>query len=363
MTPVEKLKRLSNSENSTVTNISARTIVHEAESQRQHVRVQLPAILAIRSKRGSVHRLEVNDISATGIAFDISENLKINDSFKGKLIFPFTAFSISLDVSLNVVDRESTTVRAMFSDLPADKIAILRQVISAYIAGEIVSANELIHVVSRDNFVKPRTKTEKNDEGLFKTFLGTGLYLAAGLLALLYLIASLYKLTLVSNSIAANVTGDTLQITMPRGGIFQSFVTSSDVTLGQTIGKHSWVKYDDSGVESEESGLIVSPCDCTIKERPAGDGALVGQGQPLFVLVPKESDLFIESRFNYQKASHFNLGDRVLFEIAGSKKMPGSIVNIDARDDHVFVKVVPESPLNPDQFGLPVKVKVDRWDR
>ncbi len=338
-------------------------VTHEAETQRQHVRVQVPAVLSIRTKRGGAERFSISEMSASGFSFDCDEDTQFDSATVCGLSFPFKAYSLAVKIKFSVVEREGRTVHARFEDLTADTQSVLRHIIGAYISGDIVSANEMIHVVSRDNFSKTRnTKKEKN-ASVLRSILSAFVYTLLGLAAAAFLVHSLYKLTAVSDSIGARVSADTVQVTMPRGGVFHDYVKNVDkVTLGQSLGKYSWVKYDENGDAREESKLVISPCDCFIQEHNVEDGALVGQGQPLYQLVQGNEELFIDARFDYPKTSNFKIGDIVSYTIAGSDKKSGQIVKIKAELDAVEVRIRTDDRLDSAVFGMPASVQIDRWN-
>lgn len=339
-------------------------VTHEAESQRQHVRVQLPAILTINQINGSTERLNIQDISASGLSFECDEHVLFKNTSSAAVRFPFEAYSLTIMVKLHVISREGRTVHARFEEIDNEAHSVLRHVLSAYIAGEIASADELIHVVSRDNFAKKRDISKKESASAFRSLFSMLLYSIVGLLAAAYLISSIYNVSFVSNSLAASIGGDTIQVNMPRGGTFHNYIKNAEtVSVGQNIGGYSWVRYDEGGNAREESKIIVSPCNCFVKEHAVEDGALVGQGQNLFTFVPIDNPLFIDAQFSYKKSGNFNLGDEVSYQISGDKNRRGTIVKIKAQPETVVVRIQSEEPIDGSSFGMPVQVKVDRWNQ
>lgn len=136
--------------------------VHEAEVQRQHPRVRIPASLHLEAK-GRAQTYELIDISAGGIGFDAQgDQFRVGRIHRGTLKFSIDPMGMTLPVNFRVcnADQENGRVGCAFEDLDGRQIALLRQLINAYMAGEVVSVGDVLTTLSRDNHAAPRKSRE-----------------------------------------------------------------------------------------------------------------------------------------------------------------------------------------------------------
>ncbi len=152
-------------------NTTTQAIAHEAEVQRQHVRLQLPISMVIRDRT-----VEVIDWSNSGAAFDATPLkaanivLKSGDVFDTKLEFDFQTFSLSVPLSCEVrhVNSDGSRVGCRYHDMNERNISIMQYLVSAYISGDLVQVGDMLDVVSRKNFTTPRKVPAANLSGAGK---------------------------------------------------------------------------------------------------------------------------------------------------------------------------------------------------
>jgi PilZ domain len=134
-------------------------IAHEAEVQRQHVRLQLPISIKIRDVVA-----EVVDWSNSGLAFHAAplraKNISLSngDLLDASLLFEFGSFSLAVPVTCEVrhINADATRIGCRFHNMNERNMSIMHYLVSAYISGDLVQVGDLLDVVSRKNFTTPR---------------------------------------------------------------------------------------------------------------------------------------------------------------------------------------------------------------
>jgi alginate biosynthesis protein Alg44 len=146
-------------------NNTTHTIVHEAEVQRQHMRLQLPIKVEIKG-----HMFEVADWSHQGIALYVKPllahniNLKKDDLIDITLVYAFSGFSLNMPMQCEVrhISSDGTKAGCRFHGLSERNISLLHYLVSAYIAGDMVHIGDVLDVVSRKNFTTARKLPTEN---------------------------------------------------------------------------------------------------------------------------------------------------------------------------------------------------------
>lgn len=122
-------------------------IVHEAEITRQHARYKIPAKMEID---GKIYKLE--DWSVSGCAIENLPDELLHRKFAvGKMIFRFDDFETVVDnIKLEFINRRPNgVVGCRFTELNPQQLAILNQIIASYLAGDIITEDDIIHAVTR----------------------------------------------------------------------------------------------------------------------------------------------------------------------------------------------------------------------
>jgi len=140
----------------------AKQIVHEAEITRQHARYKIPATIEIEGKKYKVYDWSVSGVGIIGLPDEVYNKKHVI----AKMIFKFDDFETVIDnLHLEFVSkRPDGVVGARFTELTPQQIAILNQIISAYLAGDIVTEDDIIHAVTRANFMEKKDNKPKVDK-------------------------------------------------------------------------------------------------------------------------------------------------------------------------------------------------------
>lgn len=315
-------------------------VVHETEIERQHARVRIPASLHLETN-GREQAYRLLDISAGGFAFDAREDTyRVGKIHHATLRFAIDPMGMTLPVHFRVcnVDDENHRVGCTFEDLDGRQIALLRQVINAYLAGEVVSVGDVLTTLKRDNYAKPRvpegTARPQPQRVRPHALTFTGLLFLVGLAAFLYAFTKLYGVLFITHAIAGKVAAPTFAITMPRDGTYFSLIPpDGEVRKGQALGTFQAAMLDvvqnDPGslhltpaqlsqlMGETLKGTLSSPCNCTVQEKFAMDSQFVNRNQPLMVLLPDNAKPYVLARFHFDSMKDLGIGRIVSFRVSG----------------------------------------------
>ncbi len=137
----------------------AANIVHEAEVQRQHMRLQMPIKIELG---GNVY--EVADWSHQGLALYAkplqAHNVKLEQGamLSLKLLYDFNGFSLVMPMKCEVrhLSADGSKAGCRFHDLNERNASLLQYLISAYVAGDMVHVGDVLDVAARKNFTNAR---------------------------------------------------------------------------------------------------------------------------------------------------------------------------------------------------------------
>jgi mannuronan synthase len=380
------------------------SVVHEAEAQRQHPRVRIPATVHVGTA-GHERIYRVLDVSLGGFGFDAQEDdYRFGTAHRGTLNFAIEPIGLTLQTTFHVrnVDRAGRRVGCEFQDLGLRKTALLRHLIGAHLAGELVSVGDVLSTLSRDNYTKPRNTQElakSRASSRARAISMTGVMFAVGVVAFLYAATKLYGVLFVTHASAAKVAAPSFAITMPRDGTYFSLIPpDGKVKKGQPLGTFQAAMLDvvqnDPGVlhltpqqisdlmGETLKGTLSSPCDCSVHGQYALDSQFVNRNQPLMELLPDDAKPYVLARFHFDAIKDLAVGRGVTFRISGDaadhygkvrqlRMLPGpaSTTDLGAATDlrglntpgpvsDVVAEIEPAEPLDHALIERPVDVSV-----
>ncbi|WP_263141256.1 PilZ domain-containing protein [Pseudomonas sp. RIT-PI-AD] len=362
-------------------------VVHEAEAQRQHARVRIPAKVVYPGPDRQPIERSIRDLSAGGFSFDLDKNkAQVGDFHQGRLQFQLDGMDLGIDVEFQVraVDLDNGRAGCQFHNLRPREIATLRYLISAHLSGEMISVGDLLNTLQRENFTKPRKNSSGSGMDTFGRIKAVGFSLGiflVGVAAFGYIFKSIYGLYFVTHAESAQISVPGLQVTMPREGTVQSLVplggivekgapiASFSATMLEMLKGHlTEEQLDPDNIEQlfgrQMKGTLTSPCTCKVTQQLVADGQFASKGAAIFELVPQDVQATIDARFPYSDFSQTTPGTRVSFQIAGEaeprfgKILSSSLQNGGLSSD-IRVVIQPETALNGSLAGQPVEVRID----
>jgi mannuronan synthase len=307
-------------------------LVHESETQRQYVRVDIPARARIKDAEYPVH-----NISAGGICIVDKENsYRTGSTFEFFLIAPFQSFALDVPLKVEVEHYNKSTgmLGCRFVDLTREKISIVTHIVRGYIAGDLVTAGEILNVVSRENFSRPRTAVNDDKNSVSVRLRRMALLGITGLLGLaaLYVLGNnFYRGAFTLKSVRGVVESEIQDIKSPGAGIFQNGLDSDIDTVepGQELGRivPSLLNGDDGKAVIQ----LKSPCACRVADMKGHTERYVEAGESLLTLVPLDAPLWVSVVFEAGEAQKISIGDKATIKIAGNgAEITGTVKKYEA---------------------------------
>lgn len=344
-------------------------LVHEAEAQRQHLRLKLPLQVKFRD---NVYRAA--DWSMGGVALeDVIPPIEVGSVVDAQLSFPFLEFSFSLNAKLTVrYSLPNGRVGLRFAEMSDEHISLLRYLVDAYISGEVVRSADLMEVSKRNMFVSPRklppvevpaTRLGRVMRGT-RRFISSALLVCIGIAVLTYAALAVYTNTLVTEGTGI-VTSPDLQIARA-----QISGTLTPYTAGR--GKQVAEKEVIAVVEGPDGTIrpVEASCDCYVANEPLPKGSFVSRGTVVARLVPVQSTSLVELHMPLSRLDGLEKHQPVRMKLYnGEPAVWGRIEEIDRHSPidgsgtdatYGLVRIRPQTPLAARSVGEPVVAQIHR---
>jgi alginate biosynthesis protein Alg44 len=346
-------------------------IVHESEVHRQHIRLKIPIQVEVDGVR-----YQVDDWSVGGFGVEsVMTSRQPGERFSIRLIFPFEEFEMTmrLDARMVYVDQDHGRFGCAFTGMTKEHGDIFRYLVDAYLAGEVVSAGDILQVRARDNTaaarLQPGYEPFLEDESWAVKLRHYGALAGFGLagLALLAVVALGLKerfFTIAASS--ATIEAPVVEIRAPVDGRFISALEPGERLFDGTL----------LGTVQALDGTIVpleSPCDCLVLEQLALNGQHYQIGDDLVVLIGAEEPLMIRAQLPLEQAERLEVGDRAEVRVPGrAEPIYGQIERINFRPSLASLRegaeqmvsrrlaqvvVRPDRPFEFEDFGVLVSVR------
>ena len=174
--------------------VSMTKITHEAEVQRQHPRYRIPVRCIHDGTQFSVIDISVGGLSLRTGSLDAKPGHLLDLT----IIFPFSGYELTTTVCAEVryIAGEHNRIGLRFVDVSQRQHSLLRFILDAYLAGEVVEAGDVLDVVSRRNEGKTREVHQRpQPQGLVANIAHHGRSVAAyaGIGAATLLLAGLHR--------------------------------------------------------------------------------------------------------------------------------------------------------------------------
>jgi len=342
-------------------------IVQESETQRQHVRVEIPARVRIGSDL-----YKVKDMSAGGISIFADEDVTKHTPGNIKILFPFNAYAFHLEIKAQLVDynRDKKIASLKFIEMNASQASLINYILKSYMTGSLVTEGDLINIATRDNTVKIKSPYDEEDRSLkaiLKRVLPTALIAMAGIAGLLFFAGNVYENSLVMKSYHGLIESEKIDIRSFSEGTVTVLIPeeTEKVTKGQPLAviekERNITQAALQTSDASKGSTVFSPCDCHVLLRHVQTGEFRTFGESLFTLVPVESKLWVTSLIEPKKAHHLRLQGDANIRIAGeSGFMAGHIMEITSDGlDKPYTKILvkPEEIMPLEMLGRPAYVE------
>ena len=303
---------------------AALRVVHEGERQRRHARYRIAARLWVGKdeyvvQNWSLDGLCIGDLESP---FDLGTDSEIG------LAFRFDEMEVRVRLNARVVWNRGDlgTAGLQFVELTERQLSSLRYVIDAFLAGDVISTGDLIHIVGRENFGAARSgprEAEAEDDPT-RRLVKTGL-LALLLVGLLTFSTWVIHRRLYSVEASwAAIEAPIVVVRAPQASYFRPI----DLMDGQVFGEGDNVAL----VELLGGGAIAvdSPCRCSVVEVHARARDFVAQGEPLLSLLPEGDPVYIRARVARENLRKITLGDRAEIRLSSGEMIEGRVFELAA---------------------------------
>jgi alginate biosynthesis protein Alg44 len=321
-------------------------IVHESEVHRQHIRLKIPIQVEIDGVR-----YQVDDWSLGGFGVEsVMTSRQPGERFQARLIFPFEEFELTMRVDSRMVyvDQDHGRFGCAFAAMGKEHGEIFRYLVDAYLAGEVVSAGDILQVRNREHTAAGRLQPVydphlENDSGATR-LRRYGAIAAFGLAGIALLAVIFFGLKERFFTIAANtavVEAPVVEISSPVTGRFVSALEPWErVVRGALLGT---VQGLDGTVVSLES-----PCDCVVLDQLGLNGQHYQVGDDLIVLITADQPLMVRAQLPLEQAERLAVGDRAEIGVPGlAEPLSGQIDRIDFRPGLAALREQSEQPVSP----------------
>jgi alginate biosynthesis protein Alg44 len=344
-------------------------IVHASEVHRQHVRLKVPIHVEIDGIR-----YQVDDWSVSGLAVEsVLASRKPDERFWVKLIFPFEEFELTMrrEARMVYVDQGHGRFGCAFLGLSERHAEVLRYLVDAYLAGELVSPGDILQARARTSTVPAGIQTAYEacaDEESWpanKRYRAYASFALAGLALLTVIAFEIKERYFAIDALSATIEAPLVEVRAPIAGRFVSALEPGErIFEGASLGR----------LQALDGALLTleSPCDCRVVDRAGLSGLYYQAGDPLLALVPVEEPLMVRAQLSLDQAQRLGVGDRAEIHVPGrDEPMLGQIARIDFRPGlHAMrnppepasrhladVLVRPDLPFELQDFGSLVSIR------
>ena len=355
-----------------MTEMAALRIVHEGERQRRHARYRIAARLQIADASYEVQNWSIDGLCVKGL----DPGLPLDSTLRGDLQFDFEVLSVGLRLTARLGWRREDLGLAgfQFVELTERELSTLRYVIDAFLAGDVVSTGDLIHIVGRENFGAARSAPgNQADEVETRSRLVKMGALGALFLAMVVFIGStVYRRAYTVEASWAAVQAPIVVIRSPQASYFKPI----DLVEGRVVDDGDSLAL----VELLGGGAVAidSPCRCSIVEVHARERDFVGLGEPLLSLLPEGEPTYVRARVAWEDLEKVAVGDQAEIRLGTGETIGGRVTEIATGSPQALrlssplkneatldekladLVIVPERPLPMTMLDEPVWVSVQR---
>lgn len=336
-------------------------ITHESEIQRQHIRVSLAGTAKIGGKSYKISNLSAGGFSVS----DVDGTLASGAGDETEITFNFNSFTMAVNVRTAPVYYDAERKVAGFRIVEAGRreTSLINYILKSYIAGNLVTEGDVLNVVTRDNYVKPRAKPQSNEElkRNWRRFIPMGLITVACASAMFFFFGNVYESTAIVKSYMGVVEGSVFTVRAPQNGIFESLLPegSERVTKDQIIavihtGTTPGITL--TGTPGAPGDIVIkSPCDCLITRELAQSGEFNPAGTPVMQLMPANGSVWVTASLRPEQLYKIQLQDDARVKVAGeSVFIEGNVTEFlppNSGEEMTRVRIRTRTPIMPQMVG------------
>jgi len=328
---------------------------HEAEITRQHARYQIPAKMEID---GEIYK--VKDWSMSGCSILNLPESYTKKFIKAKMIFEFDSFETSIaNMNLEVLNKRGDFSGCRFTDMTPQQIAILNQIITAYLHGDIITQDDIITAVTK---IQMYPKKKKIDEVEKKRAWGILSLIFITLFVLISFLGFIaYKKLFIINSINGLVDTNVTVLRAPYASVIKfdkKFKKNDIVHKNETVA----IAYMINGSISR----VISPIDGKILKIDTLNNEFRNTAEPILTIENNNAIHFIKAMIEAKNSYKLKVG-YIVNIILNGEEIQGKITNITYPEDITSLNAKPVKNVytNPRSFIqltiIPLKNISSKW--
>lgn len=347
-------------------------LVHEAEAQRQHVRIRIPLRAVINDVS-----YNVVDLSVAGVCFEaVGIAPAVGDALNIKLVFAFEGFEFIQAMKIEVVNFNPATGRTgcRFIDITESQLAMLHFIVDAYLSGEVIGPNDVIEIPKRNMFMAQRKIPAKElpanrfaaaAVGVRRTVAAAGL-IAAGVAVFAYAALAIYAHAYVTDGKGVVVSQEVQFARAPISGT----ITPQTAAKGKRVAEKELIAVIESPTGAFKQ--VESTCDCLLANEPLQKGSFVARGTIIARLVPPTARTQVEVHLPLERLEGIENNQRVRVDLySGQPSVWGTVDRIDRHTpigssvsvsdtSYGVVMVNLDVPMPAEAVGEPAAVQIHR---
>jgi len=303
------------------------SIVHEAETQRQHARLRVPAYVKIEGRR-----LEVRELSVGGVGLPRSDvRLHVGQRVRLSLDIPFDDFALSFDLA-GEVRHPGAGERGpglLFVDLSRRQVSMLQHLINSYLCGQLVRVGDLFDIAGRDAFVGKRKQTADDEQQVrgvrsrLRRIIGYATIGVASIALFGFIATSLMQRIFVTEAAGALSSRSAAIVRSPAGGLIHELM----VQPGDFAETGVLLAVIETALG--DTAMVHSPCDCLLATTFVVGGQYVQVNEALMALTPESAAQVVVIYLPLETARGITPGDVALVDFYdGAESMSGYVARI-----------------------------------
>lgn len=334
-------------------------VKYGAEPTRHFPRYRIPAYIEIDGKR-----YKLKDWSLGGCAiYDLPDEYLERKWAVGNLIIPFDTFEVTVkDLKLEFLRRNPDgTVGCRFSELNPDQLSLMQDVIEAYLEGSIVSLDEFVNVVKREDLrealeaSRPRPpKRTGTQETIRRVFILLIFFLFSATL-IFFLLEALKVRVFTVYSLSSFVDTDLVVLRTPLTGVINlnNIKKGDELKAGQPLG---------SVLSPYRISVVLnSPVSGTIASIYVKNQEIAKEGDPIVGIVPTGAKFFVRSNIIHKDAEKIKLGQTVTVIFPNGREVEGRVFKITSGPKKAIAQLHSSTPVpvyaNPWQYDA-IKIEI-----
>lgn len=210
----------------------AENLVHEAETQRQYIRIELPAKVTIAECDHKLLNLSLGGFKIEVRDADMAVTVNEKGDQDALISFDFNAFSFSITCRAKPVHSEGLEIAYKFTDLPPQQVSLVRHIIKSYLSGQIFTADSLLTTASRYEYKAPRP-SKKMSRDAFIHMARTALpllFIGIAMVSMIWILGSnIYQNQRFVKTYSASVDADLTTVRAKENAVFTSLLPQKSI--------------------------------------------------------------------------------------------------------------------------------------